>query len=84
MNLFGLGSGIAALVIGLGTLNPQAVMGAFLSAERIQGCGDPTNTQNVWTANFAEVDVNTITKKLLPYLWTISVIGVIISAFIYF
>ncbi|WP_312642076.1 C4-dicarboxylate ABC transporter, partial [Hydrogenoanaerobacterium sp.] len=47
MNLFGLGSGIAALIIGLGTLSPLAVMGAFLAAERIQGCGDPTNTQNV-------------------------------------
>lgn len=84
MNLFGLGSGIAALVIGLGTLSPLAVMGAFLAAERIQGCGDPTNTQNVWTANFAEVDVNGITKKLLPYLWAVAVIGVVVSAFIYF
>lgn len=84
MNLFGLGSGIAALVIGLGTLSPMAVMGAFLAAERIQGCGDPTNTQNVWTANFAEVDVNGITKKLLPYLWAIAVIGVVLSAFLYF
>lgn len=84
MNLFGLGSGIAALVIGLGTLSPMAVMGAFLAAERIQGCGDPTNTQNVWTANYAEVDVNAITKRLLPYLWIIAVIGVIISAFTYF
>ena len=84
MNLFGLGSGIAALVIGLGTLAPQAVMGAFLSAERIQGCGDPTNTQNVWTANFAEVDVNGITKKLMPYLWIVAVIGVVISAVLYF
>ena len=84
MNLFGLGSGIAALVIGLGTLSPMAVMGAFLAAERIQGCGDPTNTQNVWTANFAEVDVNGITKKLLPYLWAVAVIGVVISAVLYF
>ena len=84
MNLFGLGSGIAALVIGLGTLSPMAVMGAFLAAERIQGCGDPTNTQNVWTANFAEVDVNGITRKLLPYLWAIAVIGVVLSAFLYF
>ena len=84
MNLFGLGSGIAAVVIGLGTLSPLAVMGAFLAAERIQGCGDPTNTQNVWTANFAEVDVNTITKKLLPYLWVIAVFGVVLSAFLYF
>lgn len=84
MNLFGLGSGIAALVIGLGTLSPHAVMAAFLAAERIQGCGDPTNTQNVWTANFCEVDVNGITKKLLPYLWTIAVVGVVIGAFLYF
>ena len=84
MNLFGLGSGIAALVIGLGTLSPLAVMGAFLAAERIQGCGDPTNTQNVWTANFAEVDVNGITKKLLPYLWAIAIVGVVVSAVKYF
>ena len=80
MNLFGLGSGIAALVIGLNTLSPLAVMAAFLAAERIQGCGDPTNTQNVWTANFCEVDVNGITKKLLPYLWIVAVIGVVIGA----
>ena len=59
-------------------------MGAFLSAERIQGCGDPTNTQNVWTANFVEVDVNSITKRLLPYLWAISIIGVIVSAVVYY
>ena len=84
MNLFGLGSGIAALVIGLGTLSPHAVMAAFLAAERIQGCGDPTNTQNVWTANFCEVDVNGITKKLLPYLWIIAVVGVVIGAVLYF
>jgi hypothetical protein len=84
MNMFGLGSGIAALIIGLGTLNPLAVMGAFLAAERIQGCGDPTNTQNVWTANFVGVDVNGITKKLLPYLWILAVIGVILSAVLYF
>lgn len=84
LNLFGLGSGIAALIIGLGTLSPQVVMGAFLSSERIQGCGDPTNTQNVWTANFAEVDVNVLTKKMLPYLWAIAVVGVAISGIIYF
>ena len=84
MNLFGLGSGIAALIIGLNTLSPLAVMAAFLAAERIQGCGDPTNTQNVWTANFCEVDVNGITKKLLPYLWAIAVVGVVIGAFLYF
>ena len=84
MNLFGLGTGIAALVIGLNPQSPLAVMAAFLAAERIQGCGDPTNTQNVWTANFCEVDVNGITKKLLPYLWVVAVVGVVIGAVLYF
>lgn len=84
LNLFGLGSGIAALMISLGVLPTLAVMGAFLSVERIQAVGDPTNTQNVWCANFVGVEVNTITKKLLPYLWTLTTIGVLISAFKYF
>jgi hypothetical protein len=84
LNLFGLGSGIAALIMGLGTLNPLAVMGAFLSSERIQGAGDPTNTHNVWTANFTGIEVNTITKKTLPYLWAIAIVGVIITSVVYF
>ncbi|MDR1586382.1 MAG: C4-dicarboxylate ABC transporter [Treponema sp.] len=84
LNLFGLGSGIAALIMGLNTLPALAVMGAFLAAERIQVVGDPTNTQNVWTANFVEVDVNAVTKKLLPYLWIVAAAGVIISGIIYF
>ncbi len=84
MNMFGLGSGIAALITGLGTMNPLAVMAAFLSAERIQAGADPTNTQNVWTANFCEVDVNTCTKKILPYLWVVSAVGVLLGSVLYF
>jgi H+/gluconate symporter-like permease len=84
LNMFGLGSGVAALISGLGIMPNLAVMGAFLSVERIQGCGDPTNTQNVWTANFAEVDVNAITKKIILYLWLIAAIGIICSNFLFF
>jgi len=84
MNLFGFGSGIAALIIGLGTLSPHAVMGAFISAERIQGAGCPTNTQNVWTAAFTKTDVNSITIMVLPYLWAVSIVGVILSSILYF
>lgn len=84
LNMFGLGSGIAALIIGLNVLPVLAVMAAFLSVERMQAVGDPTNTQNVWTANFAGVEVNTITKKLVPYLWVISAAGIIIASVLYF
>lgn len=84
LNLFGLGSGIAALMISLNVLPTLSIMGAFLAVERIQAVGDPTNTQNVWTANFVGVEVNTITKKLMPYLWILTTVGVVISAFKYF
>ncbi len=84
LNLFGLGSGIAALIIGLDVLPVLAVMAAFLSVERMQAVGDPTNTQNVWTANFAGVEVNTITKKLVPFLWVITAIGIVIASVLYF
>lgn len=84
LNLFGLGSGIAALIISLNLLPVFAVMGAFLSVERMQAVGDPTNTQNVWTANFAGVEVNTITKKLVPYLWVVTALGVVTASFLFF
>lgn len=84
LNLFGLGSGIAALFISLGLMPVLAVMGAFLSVERMQAVGDPTNTQNVWTANFAGVEVNTLTKKLVPYLWVVTAVCVIAASTLYF
>ena len=84
MNLFGLGAGIAGLFMGVNTMPGVAVMGAFLSLERVQVIGDPTNTQNVWTSSFAGIDVNVISWKLIPYLWSIAAVGVVVSAFIYF
>lgn len=84
LNLFGLGSGLAAVIIGTGSLSPTATMGAFLAMERLQVAGDPTNTQNVWTANFVGVDVNRVTKKLLPYLWAIAAVSAVCSGLMFF
>jgi H+/gluconate symporter-like permease len=84
LNLFGLGSGLAAVIIGTGSLSPTATMGAFLAMERLQVAGDPTNTQNVWTANFVGVDVNQVTKKLLPYLWAVAAVSAACSGLMFF
>lgn len=84
LNLWGLGSGIAGLIIGLKLLPPTAVMGALLSTERIQAIGDPTNTQNVWLSNYAGVDVNKLLLKLLPYIWLLAIAGVITASIILF
>lgn len=83
MNMWGLGSGIIAIVMGTGNLPANAVVGAFLASERIQSISDPTNSHSVWTANFVGCEVNQIMFKLLPYLWGLASIGVVVSAVLY-
>lgn len=84
LNLWGLGSGIAGLIINLKILPPIAVMGALLSTERVQAIGDPTNTHNVWLSNYAGVDVNHLLKKLLPYIWLLATAGTVVAGIMFF
>lgn len=83
LNLFGLGSGVAGLLISLKILPAPAVMAALLATERMQVIGDPTNTHNVWMAGYTGVDVNQISLKLLPYLWSLVVVSMVLAAFMY-
>lgn len=83
LNLFGLGSGVAGLLIGLNLLPATAVMSGLLAVERMQAIGDPTNTHNVWLAGFSNVDVNQITRRLLPYLWILVAAGVLLATIMF-
>ncbi|NNG65690.1 transporter [Caldanaerobacter subterraneus] len=80
LNLWGLGSGVAALMISAGILPPQAIMGALIATGNIQGVCDPTNTHNVWTAYFTNTDTTTILKKTLPYMLIVVLIDIIYVA----
>ncbi|QKY70221.1 C4-dicarboxylate ABC transporter [Lentibacillus sp. CBA3610] len=84
LNMWGLGSGIASIIISLNLLSPTAVMGALFSTERMQAIADPTNTHNVWLANYAGVDVNQVLRKIILYVWVLCAVGVTIAAFLYF
>ena len=64
--MFGLGSGIAKILL-LSGLSIPAVGMALKSTSMVQTVTDPTNTQNVIIAGFAKVDVNDILKSTLPY-----------------
>lgn len=80
-NLFGLGSGLAAIIVSAGILPPAAVMGAFLSVGQIQGVCDPTNTHNAWIAQFMKVPAEEIMKKTLPYAWTFVLVALCYAVF---
>ena len=65
LNMFGLGSGIAKILL-LSGLSIPAVGMALKSTSMVQTVTDPTNTQNVIIAGFAKVDVNDMLKSTVP------------------
>ncbi len=82
MNIWGLGSGIIGVLAAIG-INPQLITTTAISALRVQAPGDPTNTHNAWSAEELEVNVNDITKNILPFIWVIAAGGVIISVYLF-
>jgi len=84
LNVWGLGSGLVGLMLISGRLPAAAIMAAMLSVGQIQGVCDPTNTFNVWVANYLGINVQDILKRTLPYIWALAVIGLIIAGVKYF
>ena len=83
LNLFGMGSGICALLVTAGIYTPLQAMGGFVACERLQSVGCPTNSQNAWTCSYVGLDVNDVTKKLLPPLWIMAAAGACVAGFLY-
>lgn len=84
LNLWGMGAGLVGLIVSSGVLPPFAVMAALMSVGQMQGVSDPTNTHNVWIANYLDLNVQDILKRTLPYMWTLAAVGLIAAAFMSF
>ena len=84
LNLWGMGAGLAALMVGLGLLPAPAIMVGFVGVCVVQVICCPTNTHNVWASGYVGEDVTNLMKKLLVFVWPAVVIGVTIGAFIYY
>ena len=67
LNPFGVGIAVYTVLAGLGVLPAVTLVAAIMAVVQVQNVCDPTNTQNVWVANFTGVRVDTITKATLPY-----------------
>ena len=84
LNVWGLGLGLAGVMVATGKLGATSIMAALMTTGQIQGICDPTNTGNVWTAAATGTDANDILKKTLPYVWFAVIIGLVVAAFLYF
>jgi len=83
LNIWGMGFGLAKMMAAAPGLGPAAVMAALLSVGQIQGVCDPTNTHNVWIANYVGVDVQRILRSTLLYVWAAAALGLIVAAVLF-
>lgn len=81
LNFFGLGAGIAGLILGAHLMPAIAIMAAYLAVGQIQGVCDPTNTSNVWLATFTKGSTERFLKRTLPYVWGFVAVALIYAAF---
>ena len=75
LNPFGVGIAIFTVLFASNALPAVVLVAAIMAVVQVQNVCDPTNTQNVWVANFTGVPIVTITRRTLPFQ-----VGVAIAA----
>jgi H+/gluconate symporter-like permease len=83
LNIFGIGIGLFTIMFGTGVLPPIALLAAIMCVVQVQNICDPTNTHNVWIANFTGVRVEELTKETILPIFLVCFIGLIVSALLF-
>ena len=60
----------------------MAIIWALRANGNMQGFGDPTNSQNIWVADYVNVDVNDILKEVFIYGMVITLIILSYAVFV--
>ncbi|MEA4845669.1 MAG: citrate transporter [Clostridiaceae bacterium] len=83
LNMYGMGAGLAAIFAAVG-MNPVAAMFGLRTDAYLQVSTCPTNSQNVWVADFTKTEVNDIMKRHIIFLWPACIITAAIGAIMIF
>jgi hypothetical protein len=78
LNPFGVGIAVFTALLASHALPPVILVAAVMAVVQVQNVCDPTNTANVWVANFTGVPIDTITKRTLPYQVAVAVAGTLL------
>jgi hypothetical protein len=78
LNPFGVGIVVYTVLAGLGVLPPVVLVAAVMAVVQVQNVCDPTNTANVWVANFTGTAVEEITKLTLPFQTAVAVAATVL------
>lgn len=83
LNPYGIGIGVYSLIGTLGLLPPLALLAAVMSVVQVQNVCDPTNTHNVWVANYVGIRVEEITRATLLLKMLVCLSGLLLGSFLY-
>lgn len=81
LNPFGVGIAIFTAIFAAHVLPPVILVAAIMAVVQVQNVCDPTNTANVWIANFTGVAIDTITKRTLPYQTAVAIAAMLAIVF---
>ncbi len=79
LNPYGVGIGVYTVLATLHVLPAAALVAAVIAVVQVQNVCDPTNTQNVWVANFTGTRVESITRLLLPWQVAVATVAAILA-----
>lgn len=83
LNVFGIGIGLFSIMFGVGILPAMALLAAIMCVVQVQNICDPTNTHNVWVANFVGLRVEQFTKETIIPVMLVCFTGLMIAAMLY-
>ena len=81
LNPFGVGIAIFTVLLASHSIEPVILVAAIMAVVQVQNVCDPTNTANVWVANFTGVPIDEITKRTLPYQVAVATAATLTVAF---
>lgn len=83
LNPFGVGIAVFTVLLTSHALPAVVLVAAVMAVVQVQNVCDPTNTANVWVANFTGVTTDTITKRTLAFqvsVATVATVAVVTAA----
>jgi hypothetical protein len=80
LNPFGVGIAIFTVLLTAHALPAVVLVAAIMAVVQVQNVCDPTNTANVWIANYTGVHIEEITRRTLPYQTAVAIAGCIAVA----
>ncbi|MEO6835685.1 MAG: hypothetical protein ABI231_07260 [Candidatus Tumulicola sp.] len=75
LNPFGVGIAVFTVLLASHAIPPVVLVAAIMAVVQVQNVCDPTNTANVWVANFTGVPIDTITKRTLPFQTGVAIVA---------